>query len=257
LVCVDGLDAMAPLAFAPEAHMPRGRRLVINTDGVTLENGIGVRHTLPWLACRAVMLWPDRAELILDDEISLVIRASEWHHGSEALRALQDRAPAGVLLLMPEDPEPQPTRYTLQGLAASSSAVLVCLFLSLTLVAAIGIGIGEQDRRASALVVGMCFAIAAFGTLRSLVIRLNVPRRWRLAAAVRGRTAVAVDSYVAGASDRRLAIAEPSLYVLAGLTAGVLAAMHEFNLLPSMLLLGLALAVSVERARRHARHQQP
>lgn len=254
---VSELDPMAPAAFAPEAHMPRDRRLVITADGVTLENGRGVRHTLPWLGCRAVMLWPDRAELVLDNEVSLVIRASEWHHGSDALLALKNRAPVGVLLLMPEDPEPQLTRYTLQGLAASSSAVLVCLLLSLGLIAAIGIGIGEQDRRASALVVGMAFAIATLGTLRSLVIRLNVPRRWREAAAVRGRTAVAVDAYIAGASDRRLAIAEPSLYVLAGLTAGVLAAMREFNLLPSMLLFGLALAVSVERGRRRSRYQQP
>lgn len=245
--------ATAPVAFAPEAHLPRERRLLVDGTGVTIETSLGVRHVMPWAACRAVMVWSDRAELLLDDEVSVVIRATDWHHGDQALNAIRTRAPGATLILLPDDPEPEPARYMLRGLATSSSAVLILLATSLALVAAIGIGVGAQDRRLPATLIGIGFAVAALGALRSLVRRLNVPRRWRDEAAVSGRTAVALDSHLARASDRALALIEPGLYALTGLAVGVLAANRTLNPLPPMLLLGLALAVRRERARRMRR----
>lgn len=242
------------MAFAPEAHLPQERRLVVDTTGLVLETGFGVRHMIAWIACRAVLVWRDRAELLVDDEVSIVIRASEWHRGVDALRAINERAPAAITVAMPADPEPEPERYMLRGLAASSGAVLVLLAASLALVAVMGIGIGIQDKHAPALVIGGLFAVAAAGVLRSLRIRLRVPSRWRVSAAVRGRTAVAIDSKIARSSDRALAIAEPALFVTAGLVASVIViAVGSYNLLPAMLILGVALAVRRERRRRTQR----
>ena len=138
-----------PVAFAPEAHLPPERRLVVDSSGVTLEVSLGVRHVLPWTTCRAVLIWSDRAGLLVDDEVSIVIRAADWHRGTEALKAIKERAPEVALVPMPEDPEPEPVRYALRGLATVSSAVLILLSLSLALVATIGIGIGEQNWRPS------------------------------------------------------------------------------------------------------------
>ena len=35
--------------------------------------GLGVHRAFPWIACRAVMVWSDRAEIVLDDEVNVVI----------------------------------------------------------------------------------------------------------------------------------------------------------------------------------------
>lgn len=244
-----------PAAFAPEAHLPQERRLVVDATGVVLETGFGVRHMIAWTACRAVLVWRDRAELLVDDEVSIVIRASEWHRGTEAVQAIHHRAPSVITVPMPDDPEPEPERYVLRGLAASSGAVLGLLAASLALVAIMGIGIGVQDRRSVAVVIGGLFAIAALGVLRSLRARLRVPSRWRASAAVRGRTSVALDSKIARSSDLALAIAEPALFAVAGLVAAVIVlAVRSYNLLPAMLILGVALAVRRERQRRIRRN---
>lgn len=245
--------ATAPVVFAPEAHLPRERRLVVDGTAVTIETRLGVRHILLWAACRAVMVWSDRAEILLDDEVSVVIRAADWHLGTQALDAIRTRAPVAILILLPDDPEPEPARYILQGLATVSSAVLILLALSLALVAAIGIGVGAQDHNLPGTLIGIGFAVAALGVLRGLVLRLNVPRRWREQAAVSGRTAVALDSRLARTSDRALAMVEPGLYGLAGLAIGFFAATRTFNPLAPMLVVGLALAVRRERARRTRR----
>jgi hypothetical protein len=242
-----------PVAFAPEAHLPPERRLLIDGAGVTLETGLGVRHVLPWGGCDGVLVWSDRAELLLNNEVSVVVRASDWHHGREALAAIQRRAPMGLLVPMPEYPEPEPVRYTLRGLATVSSVVLVLLVLSLALVAAVGIGIGAQDQRASAMVVGLALAASTLGVVRSFLIRLHVPRRWRDAAAVRGRTAVALESGIARAPNHFLSLAEPSLYALGGLWLGLVITVHGLNPLPAVLLLGLGFAVRRERLRRSQR----
>jgi hypothetical protein len=251
---VTEVRADAPVAFAPEAHLPQERRLVVDTTGLVLETGFGVRHMIAWTACRAVLVWRDRVELLVEDEVSIVVRATEWHRGARAVQAISERAPAAITVAMPDDPEPVPARYVLRGLATSSGAVLVLLAASLALVAVMGIGIGIQDRRAPALVLGALFAVAAGGVLRSLVIRLRVPARWRASAAVRGRTPVAIDSKIARSSDPALAVAEPALFAAAGLVGGVIVlVVGSYNLLPAVLILGVAFAVRRERRRRVGR----
>lgn len=173
--------------------------------------------------------------------------------GREVLNAIRERAPDVVFVPMPDDPEPEPVRYTLRGLATVSSAVLVLLLLSVALVATIGIGIGEQDHRTSAVVVGVAFAVAAIGVLRALTIRLQVPSRWRDAAAVRGRSTVLLDSRIADSSVRALALAEPMLCALAGVLFGLVVAVQHFGPLPVVLVGGIGLAVRRERGRRARR----
>lgn len=129
-------------------------------------------------------------------------------------------------------------------------AVLLGATLIMTLT---GLSIGLQNDQPAAVVIGLLFGLASVGTVRSLAVRLQVPRRWRDAAVVRGRASVAIDAQVARATDRALTVAEPALYVCAGAAIGVLAAAHRPSLLPSVLLVGLALAVRRERARRRRR----
>ncbi len=241
------------VAFAPEAHLPPERRLLINGAGVTLESGLGVRHLLPWSGCDGVLVWSDRAELLLNSEVSVVIRASDWHRGRDVLTAIHQRAPAALLVPMPDNPQPEPIRYALRGLATTSSAVLILLALALALVAAIGIGIGAQDHRTSAMVLGLAFAASTLGVVRSLLIRLHVPRRWRDAAAIRGRTGVALEAGIARATDRFLALAEPFLYMLGGLWIGLVITVHGLNPLPAIPIFGMGSAVRRERLRRHQR----
>jgi hypothetical protein len=239
------------VAFAPEAHLPRERRLTVDSSGVTLETSLGVRHLLAWADCEVVMLWRDRAEIALQNEVSVVVRARDWHRGDEALRAIEVRAPASVLVPMLDDPEPEPNLYVLRGLATSSSVVLVVLLLSLLIVALTGLSIGIEEDRVPALILGLIFGLGTVGTAKSLATRLRVPRRWRDAAVVRGRMSVEVDSRIARSSDKTLAVAEPVLYGLAGVTLGVLAAERRISLLPPLLILGVALAVRRERNRRN------
>lgn len=245
------------MAFAPEAHLPAERRLVVDASGVVLETGWGVRHNVSWDRCTALLLWADRAELVLDDELSIVIRAGDWHRGAEALRALAARAPRGLAVPMPADRESEPVRYVLRGLATSSAVVLWTLVGSLGIAAAALFGAATADR-GLAVALGGAFLLAALAPLRALQVRCRVPRRWRSAAAVRGRSSVALDAGIAGASDHALHVATVVLYALAVVVLLGLLALGRPALWPSVLLSGLALAVQRERQRREQRgRQQP
>lgn len=119
----------------------------------------GVQSTVRWGRCEAVLAWPDRIELVLGDQTSLVVRASERHRGSQALDAIRARAPRSLLVPMPHDPEPQPEVYVLRGLATSPGSALWALLLLATVVAAMGMGIGVSEGRTSAVLVGAVFAL--------------------------------------------------------------------------------------------------
>jgi hypothetical protein len=246
-----------PVAFAPEAHLPAERRLVVDASGLTLETMMGLRNQISWSHCSAVLVWSDRVEIVLDSEISVVVRASDWHQGVEAVRAIKDRVPSALLVPMLDDPEPEPARYVLRGLQSCSSAILVTLLMSALLCTVIGLSIGIEEGRTFATVFGLVSGLGCAATIRALKVRLRVPRQWRDAAAVRGRTSVAIDSGVARASDKTLEVAEFGLYLAAGIALGWMAAAQHPSLLPPILILGVALAVRRERKRRLLRDNSP
>lgn len=241
-------------AFAPEAHLPAERRLLVDASGVVLETGWGVRHAFSWDRCVALLVWADRAEIVLDDEVSLVVRAGDWHRGAEALRALATSAPPALAVPMPLDPEVEPVRYVLRGLATSSAVVLWTLVASLGIAAAALLGAATADR-GPAVAFGVTFLLAALAPVRALQVRYRVPRRWRQAAAVRGRSSVAIDAGIAGASDTALRVATVVLSALAVVVLVGLLALHRPSLVPSVVLSGLALAVQRERQRREQRRR--
>lgn len=243
----------AAVVFAPEAHLPAERRLLIDGCGIALEAALGVRHTVPWSECEAVLCWPDRAELVLGPELSLIIRTADWHRGDEALRALVARAPIALVVPMPDDPEPEPERYVLRGLATSSGAALALLAIGPAGVAALAAAVGLAERRPSALLVALgALAVTVTATM-ALVRRLAVPARWRPGAVVRGRASVHLDSATARSSVLGL-----GLVLL--LTVGVIVADVAWALAvhrpPAGFLVGAGLAVAaavVRELRRRGR----
>lgn len=210
------------LAFAPEAHLPRERRLLIDGSGVVLETALGIRHSFPWAECDAVLRWSERIEIVLNSEVSIVVRQTDWHHGAQALRAIAERAPRALLISMPDEPESEPSGYELRGLATSSSIVLGVLILGLAGVAGLGFSIGWSDHRWQAFALGGLFAAPIVGVVRAIRRRLRVPSRWRAAAVVRGRTSVRLDSGIARSSRPVLWVALVGL-ILAAVVVSVIA----------------------------------
>lgn len=210
----DDLDAALPRrttrslrVFAPEAHLPSERRLIVDGSGVTVEAALGIRRSFPWSDCEAVLCWPDRAEIVFNPEVSLMVRATDWHLGQQAVRSIQALAPPLLVVMMQEDPEPSPELYVLRGLARSSGTVLIIFTLAAALVALLGVSIAFSDHRWQSGAVSIPFAWAAATAGTALHRRLRVPARWREAAALRGRTSVRMDSQIARSSDLTLRLA--------------------------------------------------
>ena len=242
------------MAFAAEAHLSRDRRLIIDASGLVMEWQTGIQSSVRWGQCEAVLAWPDRIELVLGDQTSLVVRASQWHRGSQALDAIRARAPRSLLVPMPHDPEPQPEMYVLRGLATSPGSVLWVLLLLATVVAAMGLDIGVSEGRTSGVLVGAAFALGGAFVVRAMVVRFRVPSRWRIAAVARGRLGVGLESTAAAASGRGLVIAAIATVLIAVALETLWIIQWR---MPNGWLLGLALAVlgviARENRRRRAR----
>lgn len=236
--------------------MPRERRLVVDGVSVTLETELGVRNILLWSECQAVLLWTDRAELVLGDRVSLVVRAADWHRGAGALQAIRRRAPQHLVVPMHADPEPEPDVYVLRGMPAMAAPILYALLLLGVVLGLTGLSIGLEEQQTGALVIGVPFLALALASVRALVRRFRVPRRWREAAVVRGHAGVRVDSSLAGATDRALRAAEPALFAAAGGLFVLLLVMQR-GFWPWVLPLALAFAVRRERERRARRTALP
>jgi hypothetical protein len=210
-----GLEHPPMLAFAPEAHLPAERRLLIESSGVVLMLDHGVRHRFWWTDCEAILCWPDRIELVLNSEVSLLVREADWHRGAEAIRAIVARAPADLKMFLPDTPEPEPTEYRLHGLATSSSVVLGLLALVLAAIAILAVSIGWSEHSWPAYLVGGLFAASVVPMVRAIHRRLQVPSRWRAVAATRGRSGVHLDSRIARASRPTLWAALTGTIVIA------------------------------------------
>lgn len=249
----DGPFGQPADVLAPEAHLPRERRLVVDGAALVVEVELGLRSTLRWSDCQAVLLWPGRAELVLDGEVSLVVRAEDWHRGAQAVQAIGRRAPDDLVVSMIGDPEPEVEAYVLQGMSALAAPILYALLL-------LGVVIGllcwtgaVEDERPGLFLLGVPFAALAGASVLGLVRRFRVPRRWREAARVRGHGSVHVDSLLATASGRGLRSAEAALFAAAGGLLVLLVTTDRPAVWPPLVPLGLALAVQRERARRSHR----
>lgn len=198
-VIAEGSGAASPTrVFIPEAHGPRDLRLLLDPSGIAYEDGTGLRRTFAWADCEAVLLFGDRAELVMDAQTSVVLRSADWYQGDDLLRAVRRVVPLSQLLDFGRSPEPaDPTPYRLSGLATWSSAVLLTGAVSCLLLALMGISIGVSDGRGSAVALGLAFALPMPFLLIAMARRLAVPREWRARAAVAGATRVRVDATLA------------------------------------------------------------
>ena len=239
--------------FAPEAHLPRERRLVIDGAALVLETELGVRNILRWSECQAVLLWSDRAEIVLDGGVSLVLRAEDWHRGVIAVQAIGRRAPSHLVVPMLGDPEPKAEAYVLQGMSALAAPILYALLLLGVVLTLMCWTTGLENDRPGLFLLGAPFAALAWASVTGLVRRFRVPRRWREAARVRGHGSVLFDTSVATASDRVLRGAELALFATAGGLFVLLVATDRPAVWPPLLVLGLAFAVQRERDRRSNR----
>lgn len=247
-------DGSVVRVFAPEAHLPRTRRLIIGPMDVVLEVGIGVQHRFTWADCDAVLRFPDRLELVFGQS-SLVIRASDWFHGSEALQLADQLMPSSLRVEVPTgEAEPDPVPYKLYGLARSSSVVLGVTAFSCAAVAAMAIGLGVSNRRSVAVLIGLLFCIPIRSLVEAIRRRRAVPQRWRIAAAQASRHQVNRDALLAAASDGALWAARVGLPL-----GGVVLAFGWWTwtgTVPIVLVLlgaGLGVAADVELQRRHHR----
>ena len=234
-------DHRPMLAFAPEAHLPGERRLLIEGSGVVLVLDHGVRHRFLWSDCEAVLCWPDRIELALNPEVSLVVRAADWHHGAQAMQAIIERVPSDLRTFLMDNPEPEPAGYELHGLATSSSIVLGLLALVLVAIAVLAGSIGRSEHSWPAYAIGALFAAAVIPLVQAIRRRLRVPSRWRAAAATRSRSSVNLDSRIARASRPGLWATLTATIVIA--VAVNVAAVAE-DQPPNGLVIALALIVS-------------
>lgn len=96
---------------------------MIDPVDILIEGGVGVQHRFAWSECDAVLRFPDRLELVIGDA-SVVIRASDWYRGTEALELADHLVPSELRVEVAGEPEPPLIPYRLNGLARHSSAVL-------------------------------------------------------------------------------------------------------------------------------------
>lgn len=241
-------------AFAPEAHMPRNRRLLIEAAGVVLEVDVGVQHRIAWADCEAVLRFPDRLELVFDPANSLVIRASDWFHGEDVLTLADGLVPPTLLVEIDGVAEDDPTPYVLTGLARHSAVVVATALLSCSIMAALAIGIGMSQRRGAAVLIGLAFCIPVVPLMRGIRRRLSVPRRWRGSAVQGSPVRVRFDARLSVTSERGLRTIRILLPVL-----GVLASfgwwMWTGNVPVVVVTFATGLSIVVDLELRRRRHR--
>lgn len=206
----------ASRAFAPEAHLPRNRRLLVDWWGVAVELGIGVQHRLAWADCEAVVRFPDRIELVLTPETSLVVRAGDWYQGDEAVELAYRLAPPALRVHLPGEPEPEVVPYLLTGLSRHTAPLLGTALVACLLIAVMALVAASVNHRWQAVALGTVFLLAALPLLRAIRVRLAVPRRWRqIAAANTSRAGVLLDGRLVRSSVPLLRVIAVAALVLA------------------------------------------
>ena len=239
--------------FVAEAHMPQNRRLIVGPTDVVLEVGIGVQHRFAWADCDAVLRFPDRLELVFGQS-SLLVRASDWFRGDEALQLADRLMPSSLRIEVAGEPEPDPVPYQLYGLARNSSVVLGVGALSCAAVAAMGIGLGLSNRRSVAVLIGLLFCVPVRSLVDAIRRRRAVPQRWRRAAAQASRARINRNAVLAGASDGALWAAR--VYLPLGGVALAFGWWTWTGTVPIVFVLlgaGLGIAAGVELQRRRHR----
>lgn len=205
-------EACPTRAFAPEAHLPRSRRLIIGPVDVLIEVGVGVQHRFPWSECDAVLRFPDRLELVMGDT-SVVIRASDWYQGTDALELADRLVPAELLVEVSGDPEPPLTPYRLDGLARHSSVVLATAAGACIAVSLMALTLSASDRRQVGVIIAALFLLPVKPLISAVRRRRSVPARWRQAAIQAPASRVRWDATLARTSSRNLVIARTALPV--------------------------------------------
>jgi hypothetical protein len=227
--------------------------LIIDAHGVVLEAGVGVQHRFAWSDCDAVLRFPDRMELMFA-EFSVVIRASEWFGGDQALAFADHLMPPALGIQVAGDREPDIVPFRLDGLARHTIPVLVVAALSSTAVAACAFTLSAPGRRWVGVLFGLLFLLPIQPLIAAIRRRMAVPSRWRQAAVQTSGSRVRFDSVLARASNRNLSIARALLP-----PAGVLAAtawwMWTGTVSVAFVLVATALAgaISFELNRRRRR----
>ncbi len=213
-----------------------------------------VRQAIGWADCEAVLRFPDRVELVLNAEISVVVRADDWFRGDEALALVERVVPTPLLVVVEGEPEPDPTPYLLRGAATSSSVALLLGAFACAVIAHLGISIGFQEHRPVAVLIGVAFAAPVAHLLQATRERLAVPRKWRASAAAAGKRFVRLDDTLTRMPDVALRFATVGLPAI-----GVLAAFGWWWWIGTIawpfvvIAVILGVAAQIERERRERR----
>jgi hypothetical protein len=174
--------------------------------------------------------------------------------GKLPLALVERVVPAPLLVVMADEPEPDPMPYRLQGAATSSAVVLLLGAFACAVIAFTGIWVGIQDHRSVAVLIGIAFAAPALHLLRATRTRLAVPRRWRASAAVAGQRTVRIDDALIRMPSRLLRVATVGFPALGVLTAFAWWLWNGYIAVPFVAAgISLGLAAQIERRRRERR----
>jgi zinc protease len=239
-------------AFAPARHRPEGSRLIVGPDGIMIEPKPGVRRTVRWDRCEAVLSWPDgRRDIVGSDDVVISVHPHDWQDGEALVRAIDARTPPRYRLPMQGPGRVTPPK-PLRGLAAVSRGVLVVLTVAYACFA-VGVLVAFlRTRSGLALGIEAGLLVATGGLVWALFHRMKAP------AAVRGppqpRTAVSagVDKALAKAS-----IAQARAWALGGwalcAVALVLGAIAKGVVWPAIFIALFAARATTEWRRRKKR----
>lgn len=236
----------ASRTFAPEAHLPRNRRLLIDSWGVAVELGIGIQHRLAWRHCAAVVRFPDRIELVLTPDTSLVVRAGDWYQGDQAVELAYSLAPPDLRLELPGTPEPGMAPYVLTGLAKNSVPLLSTLLIACLGIALMALALAGTNHRWQAALIGMAFLLPVWPLVRALGVRLAVPGRWRRMAANTSRAQVVLDGQLT-----RAPVSLVRVTIVAALVLAVVLSVLWWQAVGGMPWLLLAVGVAVAGRAHH------
>ena len=237
--------------FVPAARALQGHRLIVAPEGITARASAGLRWTVRWDDCAAVLRHADGSLTpIGSDGVTVQLLATDWVGGQQLVTDLSRRlAPS---LMVPVDTRPTDQIVTgLRGLATVSTGALsliVAVFWLSTL-ALLSSAPGEENP-ASLVWTGLGAGILAGYLTWALVIRLRAPKERRALPKEPSRMTMQARRWLAAQTPERLRTLEIAAWAVTALLV-VLLVLEVFpGLLPSIFT--ALLARRFRRERREA-----
>ena len=153
--------------------------LVAGDEGITFRRADAATIGIPYDGCEALLRWPDGHRVLIGtDGTTLEVAPSTWVDGSDLVSAIDRGIDTERHVDMPEVAEAAPSRPVVEP---SKEWFFVAFFVGLTVVAAATVFDGEGEL-AAPLIWGAVTAVAVFFLVRARKLRglRGFPTRWRV-----------------------------------------------------------------------------